>query len=407
MWESGDQACGDLAEELEDLSTDELPTDELPTDELPTDELSTDELSTDELSTDELSTDEVESWLANLERLRSRVTSLQAALVAEADRRQVPTADGCRTLSEWVAGRLDVPGDEASRLVTLARSLPNLPEVASRLATGDIGPARAETIAGVASEADEKEWLERLRGLDLTGAARVTGRHRRLTRPRERACHDESYLVLQPSLDESWWRISGGVTGLAGAVIDKALTDRIDQLPPDATGSRAHRRALALESLCLDASSGETSGSGPTITAFCDLDARTGTETGAELAAGPRIGPDSVAELLCEGFVRIVGLSGMIPVVTSPTSRTIPPAVRDTVLRRDGICRAPGCGSRHRLQPHHIVGYARRGHHHPDNLITLCWYHHHVVVHRRGMTVRRHTDGSIRFVLPADSRDPP
>ncbi|MGH8912813.1 MAG: HNH endonuclease [Acidimicrobiia bacterium] len=77
------------------------------------------------------------------------------------------------------------------------------------------------------------------------------------------------------------------------------------------------------------------------------------------------------------------------------------------MLWRDGGCRAPGCNSRYRLQPHHIHPRSHSGGHHPDNLVSLCWYHHHVVVHRRGMSIQSQPDGSIRFRVPQDSRDPP
>ena len=152
-------------------------------------------------------------------------------------------------------------------------------------------------------------------------------------------------------------------------------------------GPMPHRQALALEELC----AGEASADGPSITVFMDLDAANGTggEAGAELAFGPRIGPDALDELLCEGAVRIVGLSDGKPVVTSAKSRRIPPAIRDFVMWRDGGCRAGGCRSTHRLQIHHVVPWSHGGTHHPDNLVTLCLYHHHVVVHRRGHRIEK------------------
>jgi len=51
------------------------------------------------------------------------------------------------------------------------------------------------------------------------------------------------------------------------------------------------------------------------VTAFLDLDAAQGTggEAGGEVEFGPRIGPDALQELLCEGSVQLVGLSGGKP----------------------------------------------------------------------------------------------
>jgi len=54
-------------------------------------------------------------------------------------------------------------------------------------------------------------------------------------------------------------------------------------------------------------------------------------------------------------------------------------AFREIVLKRDGRkCQMPGCGSRRRLQVHHIMRYADSlyGRLNPDNAITLCFVCH-------------------------------
>lgn len=357
----------------------------------------------------DLSTDQLEQELHRFESLRRQAASVMVALIAEADRRQVPLGDGCRSTKEWLAGRIDVTSEEASVLTQVAGSLQDLPETYRRLAEGELSVARARTVARVATARTEGQWLERLSGLNLRGAERVAARHDRISRQRERNRHRESWLSIQPSLDESWWRLSGGVGPVAGQVISAAVTERADRLPNEA-GDRHHRRALALEAICRDSSDSNGEGAGPSISVFVDLDAANGSggEIGAELASGPPIGADALAELLCEGQVQLTGLSNGRPVVTTPRSRTIPTATRNFVLWRDGgRCRAPGCESTYRLQPHHIHPRSHGGDHHPDNLLSLCWYHHHVVVHRRGLCIEKGPNGSIRFRLPADSRDPP
>ncbi|MEE8458148.1 MAG: HNH endonuclease signature motif containing protein, partial [Acidimicrobiia bacterium] len=91
---------------------------------------------------------------------------------------------------------------------------------------------------------------------------------------------------------------------------------------------------------------------------------------------------------LCTGRVQIVGLDAEgVPVVTSPAARAIPPAIRHTVTYRDGACVIDGCGSKYRLEPHHIRRFSQGGTHHPDNLATVCWYHHHVAIHGNGYRI--------------------
>jgi hypothetical protein len=349
-----------------------------------------------------LSTDQLEGKLMEIESARTRLAAFEVALVAEADRRQVPLADGCRTTAEWVAARLDVPAERARLLTRLAVGLGALPVTAERLARGECSLDRAGLIAAVASPSSEEEWWERLRWHGLAGAARVVRRHRGMTRHQERSAHADSYFSVQPSLDESWWNISGGLAGIAGQVVSETLRDKADEFPRH-QGSLAHRQALALEALC----AGEEPPA-PRLTAFFDLDAAVDNPgAGAELAWGPTVGPDAVEEVLCGGRVRIVGTDKARPIVTSNQTGRIPPAVREFVKFRDGGCRAKGCTSRHRLQVHHIIARSAGGTHHPDDLITMCWYHHIVVVHRRGMHIEKQADGTIRFLLPADSRAPP
>ena len=345
-----------------------------------------------------ISTDQLERELVGIESARTRLAALELALIAEADRRQVPLADGCRTTAEWVAGRLDISAERARLLARLAVGLGSLPATAGRLARGETSLERAALVAAAATGDSEEAWWERLRSHDLSGAARVVRRHRGMTRHQERRGHADSYLSVQPSLDESWWNLSGGLAGIAGQIVSDTLREKADEFPRE-EGSLAYRQALALEALC----AGDEPPA-PRLTAFFDLDAAADTPgAGAELAWGPVIGPDAVEEVLCNGKVRLVGTENARPVVVSNQAGPVPPAIRDFVKFRDGGCRAPGCDSRHRLQIHHIVPRSAGGTHDPDDLITLCWYHHNIVVHRRGMHIQPHPDGSIRFGLPADT----
>ena len=80
--------------------------------------------------------------------------------------------------------------------------------------------------------------------------------------------------------------------------------------------------------------------------------AETYGETGASLATGPRIGPNTLSEILCEGKIRVIVTDRLHPVAYSDLGEAIPPAIRSFVLDRDqGQCSIEGCPSRYRLQP--------------------------------------------------------
>jgi hypothetical protein len=153
-----------------------------------------------------------------------------------------------------------------------------------------------------------------------------------------------------------------------------------------------------------------SSGAGPQVAIFMDLDLanQTGGQSGTTVEYGPRVGPETLSEILCNGSVQLVGLENGKPVVTSDNTKVIPPAVRRFVAWRDGGCTVAGCHSRYRLQPHHIRHRSDDGDHDPDNLATLCWFHHHVAIHGAGFRLRPDDPpGSRRLMRPRRYHDPP
>ena len=84
-----------------------------------------------------LTMDTIEQRLAQGEATIAEMRAAQMVLIREADRRQAPLADGCRSMAEWVTGRLDVAPETAKALVSTARRLEALPTV--QHAVGAVG----------------------------------------------------------------------------------------------------------------------------------------------------------------------------------------------------------------------------------------------------------------------------
>jgi hypothetical protein len=214
------------------------------------------------------SSDRIEWELSAMESAIGRLRGLQARLIAEADRHQIPTGDGCRTLAEWTAGRLDVSPVTARDLVRVARGVQDRPDLAEVLFSGEVGFDRVAVLAG--SEVGVAESLR----WDVAGLRRVVARRTGTAAPPMRV--SERYLVVQPSLDLSRWKIWGQLGGDAGAIVDTVLSDRADSFPALPDGARepmAARRADALVTVCLDADGADGSGSGcrePSVTVFVD-----------------------------------------------------------------------------------------------------------------------------------------
>lgn len=339
-----------------------------------------------------IATDSLEQRLLQLEAGVSTARAEQAAIVAELDARQVPTGDGCRSMPEWLAGRLTVSPETARSLTRLSRSSHD--RITEAVTDGAMSVDQAVETVRLADLIGEDRALDASAILDVAGLRREIALRRRLTPAEEQDVFDGRHFVLQPTLDRSGYRAWGMLPGLDGSVVEKALFERADSFPAPPEGHRGpigQRLADALVSVCEDSLTRDGDGDATVLTTvFVDaaLAALTRGEAGASVASGPRIGPLTLEQILCDGKVEVTAIESGKPVSSSAATRTIPPAVRRFVLHRDGgTCTADGCSSRYRLQPHHIRERSRGGDHDPDNLTTLCWYHHHVVVHRNGYRI--------------------
>jgi hypothetical protein len=346
--------------------------------------------------------------LIELERQIADLRLQQAVVVNELDRGQAHLGDASRTITEYVQARADISTCTARDLVFAARTIGHHRDVNHRLERADITFDRAlVTLGYVASGATPGEVRDSYHD-NLEDVRHRAAHRRRMTRRDERSAHSGRHFTIQPTLDRTRYRIWGELPGFDGAIVEKAIDERGDELRRSATdvaSTRAQARADAIVAMAQDSldrsdTDHDTHGhatndharesstlAGPTVTVFVDARRDDAAERTSTIAYGPRVGPDTLEALLCMGAVRVVGMDGARPVSASPTSRAIPPAVRDTVAVRDGGCTIDGCRSRYRLQPHHIRAWSDGGTHDPENLTTLCWYHHHVAIHRTGYVI--------------------
>ena len=196
-------------------------------------------------------------------------------LLRELDRRRAALRDGYRSLREWATGRMDVAPETAAVLVSTARRLVDLPEVAEAVASGVIGFDRAVAVSRFAGRDDSCDVLSEIAGYDSAGIRRRAARRRRMSRLDEGTAFNGRCLVAEPNLDGSAWRFTN----------------------PDVSVSRPARRADALWSISLDSLAGGDGAtidlSTPLLTVFVDATetADTNGETGVQVEAGPQVGP--------------------------------------------------------------------------------------------------------------------
>src|SRR5665811_1941387 len=126
----------------------------------------------------EVTTDSLEHEIAGLELHVGRVRARQMNVLAELDRRQIATADGCRSMTEWAASRLDIAPETASALIRTSRTIKDIPSVAGALAGGEITFDRATELtrlaaAGVSDPIGTGSWH------DIAGIRREVSRTHR------------------------------------------------------------------------------------------------------------------------------------------------------------------------------------------------------------------------------------
>jgi hypothetical protein len=370
-----------------------------------------------ETATATLTTDTLEQQLLNGEATIARVRAAQMTIIREIDRRQTPLADGCRSLGEWVTGRLDVAPETAKALVSTARRLESLPTVEDTVTGGSISFDRTTAVVRIAEPSEDATIVDEMAIYDVAGIRRLVSKRHRVSRRQEREAFDSRYVVAQPNLDESSWRVFGHLPAMAGRSFVDALDAKADELPPapDRDRSRGTRWADALWAISLDSLAGSDGAtienSTPLLTVFVDANdaASTNGEAGAVIETGPRVGPSTIEAILCDGVIEVTGRTqNGTPLGIGRRSRAIPPRLRRFVLHRDGgVCTIEGCVSRYRLQAHHITPWSQGGSTNADNLTTLCWFHHHIVIHGRGFTIDPSTPPQRRRFLRPLVHAPP
>jgi hypothetical protein len=341
---------------------------------------------------------------------------------------------GLASCAHWLQWRCGTNLGAAREKVRVARALPKLPQIARAFRAGRLSYSKVRAMTRVATPANE--------GFLLSIAAHGTAHHvektvrnyRRCGRLRllreERQHHAVRELGWYVDGD-GCWVLKGRFTPEQGAVISRALekaldtefAERTDEHPDVAAETprgeveeylRPHpiatRRADALERLAeafLAGPSGTASGGdrylvhihtesevlaadGEGVHAECD-----------EIDGGSHVASETSRRMACDASVVQwhEDRNGQ-PLSIGRKSRTIPPAIRRALQRRDGGCRFPGCSCRRFVDAHHIVHWADGGETALNNLVLLCRRHHRLV-HEGGFSVHAGAGGEIWFSYPS------
>ena len=362
--------------------------------------------------------------VAALERLGDEIAELSAHLDAATARlldliREFDARGGWntgfRSCAHWLAWRVGLDLGAARERVRVARGLGTLPRLAEALARGEISYSKARALTRVASPETESRLLAVGRAGTVCHVEQIVRGWRRVDRlaeARETAQRHRNRGLTLHYDDDGMLILHGRLTPEVGALLRQALAAARETLhrrasshetampptePSGATSSQAQQQADALalvaEAALQQGFDSETVGERYQVVVHLESSGH------AVLDDGPHVSAETSERLTCDATRTWMrhGHDGL-PVEVGARTRTIPPALRRALERRDERCRFPGCEVR-RGQGHHIQHWAHGGPTILSNLVLLCRRHHRAV-HEEGYQVTREADGALQFKGP-------
>ena len=314
---------------------------------------------------------------------------------------------GAGSCVQWLNWRCGMSPGVAREKIRVARALPDLPKISQQFRQGKISYSKVRAMTRVATQQNEDVLLN----VALHGTAshvekqvqlyRRVRRIEALKKENERHAHRE----LSWRIDEDgYWIFQGRFTPEQGAVIRKALEKaQADVWEPEPNGKNscdtgkkepiAARRADSLQRVAetylarneADASGGDRY----MINVHTDVDTLKADGIGAqsELENCCHVPAETSRRMACDAsVVHWQDNAEGEPLNVGRKTRTIPPAIRRALHRRDQGCRFPGCTCTRFVDAHHVTHWADGGETCMDNLVLLCRRHHRLV-HEGGYTV--------------------
>jgi hypothetical protein len=254
-------------------------------------------------------------------------------------------------------------------------------------AAGELSECRARLLVGARDDApdlfrrDEPLLVEQARTLPAQVFPKALAHWRRLADPDgARFDAEAAFLARRLHISPTWdrtVRLDGDLDPESGQIVLTAIRSLAEPaaLEPGDRRTPAQRRADALTEICrrvLDSTDRPSQGGERPhlLIALSPADL-------IDLEAGP-ITAEAVRRIACDARIGLIALDeNAVPLTAGQAGRTIPPALRRALDRRDGGCSHPGCDIPARwCDAHHILHWAHGGKTTLANLRLLCRRHH-------------------------------
>ena len=376
----------------------------------------------------------------DLERLGEEITELAAHIHAATcqllemirifDEEQGWGGYGVNSCAHWLNWKCGMNIGAAREKVRVAHALGELPLITAAFREGRISYSKVRAMTRVATRRNEDFFLSIARHGTANHVERLVSLYRRTKRTEALELDNRAHALRELSWytdDDGMWVFKGRFSAEQGTLIAKALEGAMDELfeeqkqaasdvsaetPPgvDLCEIQPHpiatRRADALERVAesfLAGGKGDRCG-GDRYLVHIHTESDTlrvdGEGAESELEDKGRVSAETSRRMACDAsLVHWHETSEGEPLSVGRKTRSIPPAIRRALQRRDGGCRFPGCTCSRFVDAHHITHWADGGETGMDNLVLLCRRHHRMV-HEGGFGVHSDASGEVRFSYP-------
>jgi hypothetical protein len=375
-----------------------------------------------------------------LARLEAKITELAAHinpatfqllnLICDYDEQEGWGQHGVASCAHWLQWQCGTNIGAAREKVRVARALPELSKISASFSEGQISYSKVRAMTRVATPKNEEYLLHIAHHGTAAHVEKVVSNYRRgkrleiLFEENNRHAHRELSWYMD---GDGMWVFKGKFTAEQGALIAKALEGAMSELfeeqknePSDVSAETpkgvdpvevkpypiATCRADALERVAetfLAGEKGERSGGDRyMVNIHTEVETLTANGAGAESECEDcgNVSAETSRRMACDAsVVHWHEGNDSEPLNIGRKSRTIPPAIRRAIKRRDYGCRFPGCTCSKFVDAHHIRHWADGGETSMDNLVLLCRRHHRLV-HEGGFGVQTLSDGEIWFIYP-------
>jgi len=358
-------------------------------------------------------------------------------LIGEFDENEGWHGTGINSCAHWLNWKCGMNLGAAREKVRVARALPDLPKISTAFREGKVSYSKVRAMTRVATKKNETALLQ----IALGGTAshvetqvrlyRKTKRIEALQQENLRHAHRELSYYID---DDGSWIFKARLTAEQGVLLKKAVEAASDQLtneqynePNDVSAEISDKqpidqltpqpvaqlRADALERIVAGFLAEENArhpgGDRYMVNIHTDIETLKEDGTGAEseIEECGHVSAETSRRLACDcSIVHLHENNKGEPLNIGRKTRSIPPAIRRALKRRDGGCRFPGCTCYRYVDAHHIQHWADGGETSMNNLVLLCQRHHRLV-HESGYGVHTGAKGDIHFSMPNGEHIPP